>query len=299
MKRRPRLSTAAALATAAALLLVSCGGGGPRRVTPDAALDAQCDSVPSGAERVVVEAIDGVRLGAAVIGSPSADVVVVVVHGGTQTLCDWLEEAARLAKTHGVRVIVPDRRGFGSSEGRAEAHLYPSDTVDAAFLMSHKWAVTTRYRSGRDKPAFVMLGASYGAPIALMAAMPESLQERLGPTDALMPLRMPPSCAAVVISPALSIEEPAGRLRPVNMSSFAPSLWIAAEEGSPAIAANARTLATRMPAKEKPHLLLVPGTLHGSGLLNDDARVRELVDRAVTSCAPKHRGDTLRGSQES
>lgn len=82
---------------------------------PDSPLAEQCDDVPATARRVTLRAEDGFELGAATVGPADAPVGVVLRQGAGQTICQWLPVADRVAADTGARVLLFDRRGFGSS----------------------------------------------------------------------------------------------------------------------------------------------------------------------------------------
>src|SRR4051812_23062609 len=111
------------LASACAVLLATGCSAAPAktgRTSPDAPVAKQCPSPPEGARRVVVNAVDGTKLGAALLGRDDAPVGLVVNYGRSATLCDWLVEADRLARAADARILVVDRRGTASSDGEVE-----------------------------------------------------------------------------------------------------------------------------------------------------------------------------------
>ncbi|GLX02130.1 alpha/beta hydrolase [Microtetraspora sp. NBRC 16547] len=214
---------------------------------------------------------DGVRLGAAALGPTQATVGVVLAHGASQTLCDWLTEADRIVSGAQVRILIPDRRGVGSSEGTPDAAKYSADMVEAAlWLQAH------------GTSQIVLIGSSYGAPIAVTAG--QGTGEGVSPKDSAPGPLKPPACAVVAISPARSIEEGTGSIQPLKISSFAPRLWIAAEEGRSDIVGNARALFSKLGSDKKEHFLLIPGTDHSLGLVQNHPDVRNLIQNAVREC---------------
>src|SRR5882757_4938396 len=81
----------------AGILVVGCTAGAPQRVAPSIAVTEQCTSVPADTQRIVVNTADGAQLGAALVGDPTSAEGVVINYGASQTLCDWLDVARRLA----------------------------------------------------------------------------------------------------------------------------------------------------------------------------------------------------------
>lgn len=254
-------------------LLGACSPGEPQRWAPTASLQDQCENAPANATRVTLRAQDGVRLGAAVIGSPDSRVGVIVVHGFDQSLCDWLGEARRIASSLKVRVLVFDRRGVASSEGEPEARKYVDDTVEAA-----RWMKQT----GAQEIA--VMGSSYGAPIALAAGQGNGGYPDGDGTQA--PGSEPSACAVIAVSPATSIEEPSGTVLPLSVKSYGPKLWIVAEEGRPDIAANAAELFHRLGREHRRHLIRIPGEDHSIALVENHEAARAAIDAAIDSCEP-------------
>lgn len=152
-----------------------------RTVAPDSSLAAQCRpagiEVPQSARRIVLDAADGTKLGGAVVGSAQARTAVVLRQGAGQRICQWLEFADRLSRETGVRVVLFDRRGRGSSPGEQNLSLEPGDTQTAV-----AWA--TEHGASR----IVLLASSMGNSV-IYAALPE--------VD-------PKPCGIVSISPVLT-----------------------------------------------------------------------------------------------
>ncbi|GAB1822757.1 alpha/beta fold hydrolase [Herbidospora sp. RD11066] len=221
-------------------------------VAPDSPLADQCDTVPPGAERVTLLADDGIRLGAAVVGPATATAGVAVAHGAGHTLCDWLPEMSALAGKLNVRVIIPDRRGKGSSEGEEEVAALAGDL--------HK-ALTWLRDDGATKLA--ALGSSYGGPIAVLATQRATAL---------------PMCTAIAVSPLTGIE---GGVAPLAENRPVPSLWTVAET---AFAANATALFERIPQTTKGQIKILPVGDHSLGLLRQHPEAMTFVEEAIRSC---------------
>ncbi|MFB9721477.1 alpha/beta hydrolase [Planobispora longispora] len=231
-------------------------------------MSEQCDAVPSGAERVTLKARDGVRLGAALLGPPDASIGVVLSHGATQSLCDWLTEIDGIAAETRARFLIPDRRGGGSSEGRPDVGSYVTDIVDALHWLKKAGAVR-----------LAVAGTSYGAPIAVAAG------QEAGARSAEGAVRLP-VCAVIAISPLRSIEEPGGSIQPLDTHLAVPGVWIAAEKDNTGIAANARSLFDELRHDEQGRLVLVPGEDHSLALVQNHPEARLLIKDAILSCPP-------------
>ena len=271
-------AAAVALLLAAGLGGAGCGlldrGGGT--VDPDTPLAEQCGDVPDGAQRVVLTAADGRSLGAAVVGDAAAPVGLVLVHGLTQTLCDWLPEAARIAREADARVLLEDRRGRGSSPGREDASHWPGDVVTGA-----RWL--------RDAGAgrVAVLGSSLGGPIALAAASPSGPRTAVDPPQPEAPVLDPPPCAAIAVSPITASSGDGGSVRVAAIEDFASPLWIAYEAGSGGMASGVEGIAAGLRAAGAPaqHLHPEPGSDHSIGLVEGHPDVQRFLVEAVRSCA--------------
>jgi pimeloyl-ACP methyl ester carboxylesterase len=265
-----------ALGLLALALLTACGDDKDARVAAAASLDAECSSVPEGAARVTLTASDGARLGAAVIGASSAPVGVVIAHGSSQTLCDWLDEAQRIANTDRARVLVVDRRGVGSSSSaHQDPPLWPQDLVAGA-----RWLE----RHGTHR--IVLMGSSFGAPIAVVAASPT------GSRYAVFPNRpgaapVAPPCAVILISPVTWVDGMGGEVSAPAIREFRSPLFVAYETGTREIREAARSLRNRVLAVGAPavRMVAIAGIDHSIGLVEHHAEARALVDGGVRSCA--------------
>ncbi|MFC0863532.1 alpha/beta hydrolase [Sphaerimonospora cavernae] len=242
--------------------LTGCGSGKPVRVSPESALRDQCGSVPSGVRRVILRARDGVRLGAAALGPADARVGVVLVHGLNQSLCDWLEEIGEVVEETHAQVVIPDRRGTGSSEGAPNMTRYVEDTIDALHWLKSGGAVR-----------FAVMGTSYGAPIALAAG------KKAGSENI-------PICAAVAISPLQAISDRSGSVDPMVAKEPLPKTWIATEEGNTDIASNAKEIFSHVNTRNRGELLFVPGKDHSTGLVKNHPEAGRLIKDAILSCSP-------------
>jgi len=231
---------------------------GDRTVAPDAALDDQCGRVPDAARRTALVAQDGRKLGAALVGDDDARAAVVLRHGASQTICDWLPWADELAAT-GVRVLLFDRRGQGSSPGDPGLAHEPDDLASA---------VEGLRASGADR--VVLVASSMGNSVTFAAL------ERIT-SDV---------CAVVSVSPVLTSADSSGRVDGRTPAPLPPSLFTTWETGNPTIAANARRLATladeqRSQVRELP----VDTDDHSLALVRNHDEVRDFVTDAVSSCA--------------
>jgi pimeloyl-ACP methyl ester carboxylesterase len=210
-----------------------------------------------------------------VIGAPAARVGVVIAYGSTQTLCDWLAEAERIAEVDGARVLVVDRRGVGSSsQVSPNPQGWTEDVVAGA-----RWLE----RHGARRVA--LIGASFGGPIAVTTASPT------GPRMAVFPPRpeasvIAPPCAAILVSPATDAEADGGSISALAIRDFRSPLFIVYEEGTRQFRDAAASLRDHLRSVGAPRVLLlaIPGTDHSSGLLEKHAAARAFVDRGVRSC---------------
>ena len=249
-----------ALAAAFILLLVAAGiggailltrGSGPAHVAVDSSIADQCGQ-STEAQRVVLSAGDGTRLGAAVVGSTAATRGVVVNYDRSQTLCDWLDQAQRLAKAAEAKVLIVDRRGTASSEGTTSATTEPRDVqTGVAWLRSN--GVTEA----------VVLGSSMGSEAA--AASVSGV--------------VPRPCGVVLVSPAVSGESRAALLRsrvPVSITT---------ETGNDTFLDNAVALLEESKSRSYVRLHQVATTDHSIGLLSHHTDAQDFVAQAVRDCS--------------
>jgi pimeloyl-ACP methyl ester carboxylesterase len=118
-------------------------------------MDDVADNVPPVPTRILILA-DGRRIGCAEYGDPNG-LPVIALHGtpGSRLMFALTHEAAR---ARGVRIIAPERQGYGLSDARACANL-----AEAA---SDVASVADAY--GLDR--FALIGVSGGGPYAVAAA---------------------------------------------------------------------------------------------------------------------------------
>lgn len=148
-----------------------------RTVAPDTPLAEQCvEDIPDSAERIVLTASDGTKLGGATVGASDAHTAIVLRQGAGQRICQWLPFAAELAEQAGVRVVLFDRRGRGSSPAPADLTKEPDDLQ-----------VAVRYAVEHGADRIALLASSMGNSI-MFAAVGD-----LAPTP----------CAVVSVSPVL------------------------------------------------------------------------------------------------
>ncbi len=258
---------------AAAVALVVLGAGaavlGPRAwnhyrltrtVEPTTALGDQCDEVPDGAERITLEAADGQVLGAALVGPADATIGVVLRHGASQQICEWLPWAGRVAEATGARVLLFDRRGRGSSPGGGNLAAEPSDTV---------LAVDRLRETGVDRVALV--ASSMGNSIMFAAV------EQVHPAP----------CALVSISPVLVSGDGSGTVDGRSWDGLVNEVWVTWEEQNAAIVSNATLILDRAATLGvvDPHALGVATSDHSRQLILNHPEAAAFVTDAIASCA--------------
>jgi pimeloyl-ACP methyl ester carboxylesterase len=198
-------------------------------------------------------AADGTKLVGHRFGKGTTAVILGHQSGGD--LCEWLPYARRLA-SQGLFVFAIDFRGHGFSQfrgGRAENRL-------AADLAA---ATKTVRKLGKRK--VFLVGASMGGIASLVAGA-----------------NVKPALDGVV-----SISSPA-RYRGLEAVATAPRLrvpvlYLAAEDDDTSgydFSEDARTMYAATASAEK-RLEIVPGTLHGVGLVAGSARVKALIEGFV------------------
>jgi alpha-beta hydrolase superfamily lysophospholipase len=199
-------------------------------------------------------ASDGTRLVGHRFGGmrPGRRTTVVLVHMSEGDLCSWAPYARRLA-AKGFFVFPIDLRGHGFSEGARNHSRAAADLIAA---------VRAVRRLGARR--VVVGGASLGGITAVIAT----------------PSLRPPVQGVVSVSGPAAIE---GELdaRPVVPRLRIPTLYIAAEQdqnGPYDFAAEARELHDATGTTEK-RVVLVPGALHGTFLVDGSARVRAVLER--------------------
>ena len=190
--------------------------------------------------------------------TPGRRMAVVLAHMSEGDLCSWTPYARRLA-ARGFFVLPFDFRGHGSSGGSRDHSKAAADTIAA---------VRAVRALGARK--VVIGGASLGGIAAVIAA----------------PKLRPPVQGVVSISGPAAIE---GELdaRPVAPRLLVPTLYLAAQQDqSPPydFAASARELHDLTGTPEK-RVELVPGSLHGTFLVDGSARVRAQLERFLRNPA--------------
>ncbi len=244
------LGTVLFLAVAAVWAVGLLRNGGETSA-PDDPLDEQCEDVPDGAERVVLDGSGDVRLGAAVVGSDKADSAVVLRQGAGQTICDWLPLAGRIADETGVRVLLFDRRGKGSSPGDEDLAAEPSDTVTAAtWLRSH----------GADRVGLV--GSSMGNSVTFTA----------------LPDLPSAPCVLVAVSPVLE----SGPLDATPVPTLPRNVWVVTETGNATVASYAERV---VEASRTEHVLEIDTQAHSIALVRRYPEAADFVVEAAGSCA--------------
>lgn len=226
-----------------------------RTVPADSTLATQCDQVPESARRITLTGADGRELGGALVGSPDATVGLVLRQGASQTICEWLPEAAELADRAKAQVLLFDRRGFGSSPGVKDLTAEPDDLQ----------AAVRRIRDeGADR--VVLIASSMGNSV-MFAALPDL---------------SPAPCAVVSVSPVLTSSDSRGSVDGASLTGLPDNLWVTWEEGNPGIADTARRVATVVPGA---HTLSVDTSHHSIALVTQHTEVRDFLADAAGSCA--------------
>jgi pimeloyl-ACP methyl ester carboxylesterase len=229
--------------------------------TAPSPLHQRCLSPEERRGEVWFEAPDGARLSGVVLGQGRTG--VVLAHQRWFNLCSWIP-FARILVRQGFKVLAFDFRGFGASPplaGRAGRSL-DLDVLAAADYLR---------RQGVER--VVLVGSSMGATSALVVASEQP------------PAGMAPIAGVVSIS---------GPSRFYDMDAVAavqhlraPLLLIASSgEGSYTPAARLLYHDARSHSKR---LVLVPGTVHGIGLLQEPGvgpQIRQLVTTFIAEHAP-------------
>ena len=230
------------------------------RVAPSAPLADQCARVPSVAQRVVLRADDGVDLGAALVGSDDATVGVVVRHGASQRICEWLPWAGDIAAGGNVVVLLFDRRGTGSSSGEQDLTAEPGD-VSTAVAWLHAQGITR----------VAVMGSSLGNA-AMFSAIPN-----LDPAP----------CAVISVSATLVASGPGGTVDASDLAGLPDNVWLTWEQRNSTYAAQAQRVIDRQTAdgRPAPHQLAVDTSDHSIGLVANHAEVRDFLADALDSCA--------------
>lgn len=232
-------------------------------VAPDSAVAQQCPDAGAealaAAERVVLTMSDGTRLGGAATGPAEAPEAVILRHGASQTICDWLQWAAQISERTGDRVVLFDRRGRGSSPGQPNLSREPEDLREVVRQVSD---------SGPQRIALV--GSSMGNSV-LFAALP-------GLT--------PAPCAVVAISPVLISGDSAGEVRGDALTSLTSNTWIVWETKNESVARAAGQIEQALSTQglAAPHRLALETTDHSWTLVTKHPQVADFVREGIASC---------------
>jgi len=183
------------------------------------------------------------------------DVAVVLAHESRSSLCKWVPYARRLA-AQGYRVFAFDFRSHGRSQrvGLRQSQRISADVTAA-----------TKYVRARGATKVFLVGASMGGAAVLVSAT--SVRP---PVEGVIALSAPLSFSGA------DAESAVGRLQ-------TPVLFLAAEEdGGGGFAMFARTLFEGAASSDKT-LEVLPGTIHGVGLVSSAGRARDLVEEFLRS----------------
>lgn len=268
------------LALALALFLAACSAGhhstaassgqlGARPAGPTilstlaSASHRRCLTPEEQRGEVWFDAPDGAHLSGVLLGQGRTG--VLLAHQRWFSLCSWIPFARDLAK-RGLRVLAFDFRGFGASPpltGRAGRSLDLDVAGGVAFLR----------RQGVDR--VVLVGSSMGATSALMVASQNQ------------PASQPSVAAVVSISgPSHFYEMDAG----AAVKNLRVPLLLIASAGEGPYTRAAQLVYRNAPSHSK-RMVIVPGKVHGIGLLQEagiGAQIRELV----TTFIQDHAGPT-------
>jgi alpha-beta hydrolase superfamily lysophospholipase len=228
-----------AVLAATGLLLASAGSTAPSHACVNA-------------NELWFRAADGTRLVGHRFGGtkPGARTAVVFAHMSVGDLCQWVPYARRLAR-QGVFAFPFDLRGHGFSEGRQNHRRAAADLAAAVRAV--------RVLGARK---VVVMGASLGGIAALVAA--PSLKPAV---DGIVSVSGPAAIAGTLNAmPAVA------RIR-------VPTLYVVAEEDQNPpydFAADAQKLYDATGTDEK-RLEILPGSLHGTFLVDGSSAVRALL----------------------
>lgn len=225
----------------------------PPTYAVDTPLDEQCEEVPDDAQRLVLEADDGFQLGGATVG-PAGRRGLVLRQGAGQTICEWLPLAGRIAEETGVRVLLFDRRGRGSSPGAGDLTAEPGDIAVAV----------DRLRSQGVRSVGLM-ASSMGNSVAFAAL--EELDR--------------PTCVLVSVSPVLVSSDGNGRVDGSTVVDLPPNVWVVTETGNTSVADYADAV---VEASGTEHYLEIDTDRHSFGLIREHPEAADFVVEAVDSC---------------
>lgn len=194
---------------------------------------------------------DGVDLGGALVGSTDADVGVVFRHGASQQICEWLPWAGETAATLGIRVMLFDRRGTGSSAGARDLAAEPSDLVTAVAWL--------RAQDGIARVA--VMGSSLGSAVMFSS---------LADID-------PAPCAVTAVSPLLVASGSGGTVDGSGLTGLPANVWLTWENRTAFQERQAQQIIQRQQADghTAPRQLAVDTADHSIGLVLNHLNVRE------------------------
>lgn len=256
-------------------LLAGCFAGGSRTWDPGSALADQCDDVPADASRATIVSWDDEVLGGALVGDATATTGVVVDYGSTQTLCDWLDDAAQISQRTGASVLLFDRRGTGSSPGDTAMLREPGDVVAAAQWLRNAGAQQV-----------VVMGASLGTVGAWVASVPDGPAQAPEPDQDGAPSLTPAACATVLLSPISGWEGDDGTVTGFAAPGTPAELFVAYETGTSSVVTAVEKMRTTFAGSgyDDVHWLEVDTDDHGIGLYDGHTDVQDMVVEAVEGC---------------
>ena len=227
------------LALLAAVLASTASGGADRTAY-------SCAPGPD----VSFRAVDGTKLVGHVFGAGRK--AVILGHQSQSNLCDWVTYARRLARL-GYTAFAIDFRGHGLSQDRQGA-------AGNRLALDLAAAVTVMRQRGKTK--VFLVGASMGGIAALVAGANVK-----PPVDGVVSVSAPArflGMDAVATAPRLRV----------------PVLYLAAADDDNAgydFSKDAQALYAATAAADK-RLVILPGFLHGVGLVGASARTRSVVE---------------------
>jgi alpha-beta hydrolase superfamily lysophospholipase len=228
--------TAILAAAASALALAATSAAEAPR------LNEQCLTPDDRATVVSFKAVDGVQVLGATFGK--GELGVVLGHQWGSDLCEWVA-FAHVLTARGYRVLAIDFRGYGSTKaplGRPSQRLQNDVLAAGAELR----------REGSTKVAAI--GASMGGTAVLVAAAQRGAR----------------LAGVVSLSGATGFR---GMDALGAVTRLTVPVRFAASKGDTSFAVGARELMKATRAKDKA-LLLVPGGIHGSSMLDGPYRAR-------------------------
>lgn len=236
------------------VLLLGVAAAGMLAATAGAGADRAAHDCVRGGE-LWFHAADGTKLVGHRFGKGTT--AVILAHQSEGSLCDWLPYARRLAGK-GYFVFPVDFRGYGFSQARsgAAASRYAADLTAAVKAMR---------RLGKRK--VFLVGASMGGIASLVAG----------------------ANAKPAVDGVVSISSPA-RYRGMDGVATGrrlrvPVLHLAARgdvNGAYDFSADAKRLHAAAASPDK-RLELLPGSLHGIGLVAGSTRARAAVERFLST----------------